>query len=165
MENAIQNNLKEGYEEAVTDFKSSIEEAQNRFGTDIANLAKFASVHFPAIQNMDFKRISMEMKFSGKDFGEALLKVGGLAYSGFLVGSVFPGIGNVIGAVIIIEELEKSFQLDKYVEDIKKVSSNIQNFCDTEIKKFEMLEKNLNKLVKYINTKKTKLMELKYGTL
>ena len=203
MENAIQNNLKEGYEEAVTDFKSSIEEAQNRFGTDIANLAKFASVHFPAIQNMDFKKISMEMKFSGKDFGGALLKVGGLAYSGFLVGSIFPGIGNVIGAVIgtltgllfavvdflmgkarkiakakaqakgifdniadnIIEELEKSFQFDKYIEDIKKVSSNIQNFCDTEIKKFEMLEKNLNKLVKYINTKKTNLMELKYGTL
>ena len=145
----------------------------------------------------------MEMKFTGKDFGGALLTVGGLAYSGFLVGSFFPGIGNIIGAVIgaiagvvfaivdifmskakkiakakaqakgifdnmadnIIEELEKNFQFEKYVGNVKEVSSNIQNFCDTEIQKFEMLEKNLNKLVKYINTKKTKLMELKYGTL
>lgn len=203
MQNAIQNNLKEGYEEAEKEFASAIEEAQNRFGTDIANLAKFASVHFPAIQNMDFKKIAMEMKFTGKDFGGALLTVGGLAYSGFLVGSIFPGIGNIIGAVIgaiagvvfaivdifmnkakkiakakaqakgifdnmadnIIEELEKNFQFEKYVGNVKEVSSNIQNFCDTEIQKFEMLEKNLNKLVKYINTKKTKLMELKYGTL
>ena len=203
MENAIQNNLKESYEEAVADFKSAIEEAQNRFGTDIANLAKFASVHFPAIQNIDFNRIAMEMKFTGKDFGGALLTVGGSAYSGFLVGSFFPGIGNIIGAVIggvvglvfaiadffmgkskriakakaqakgifdkmadnFIEELEKSFQFDEYVGNIKEVSSNIQNFCDTEIKKFEILEKSLNKLIKYMNTKKTKLMELKYGTL
>ena len=65
---------------------------------------------------------------------------------------------------ILLETMHRDLY-QKDVEDIKKVSSNIQNFCDTEIKKFEMLEKNLNKLVKYINTKKTNLMELKYGTL
>lgn len=196
METAIQNNLKEGYEDAVEEFKTAIEEAQNRFGKDIANLAKFASVHFPAIQNMDFKKIAMEMKFTGKDFGGAFVKVGSLALSGFFVGNI---IGAVIGAIAgvvfaivdifmgkakkiakakaqakgifdnladnIIEKLEKSFEFDKYVGNITEISSNIQSFCDAEIAKFELLEKNLNKLVKYISTKKSKLMELKYGTL
>lgn len=203
IENAVQENLKQGYEEAVTDFKSAIEEAQNRFGKDISNLAKFASINFPTIQNMDFNKIAMEMKFSGKDFGSALLTIGSLTFTGFSVGSLFPGIGNIIGAVIgfltgvafavadffmlkskriakakskakvifdnisdnLIEELENNFQFDKYVGNIKTISSNIQSFCDKEISKFELLEKNLNKLVKFINTKKSKLMELKYGTL
>ena len=203
METAIQNNLKEGYENAVQEFKSAIEEAQNRFGKDIANLAKFAAVQFPAMQDMDFNKIAMEMNFTGKDFAGAALKVGSLAFSGFAVGSLFPGIGNIIGAVVggllglgfviadffmgkekriakakakakeifddvamdISEKLEKDFQFEEYVENIKKISSNIQAFCDAEISKFDLLEKNLNKLVKYISTKQTNLMELKNGTL
>lgn len=203
METAIQNNLKEGYEEAVEGFKSAIEEAQNRFGKDIANLAKFAAVQFPAMQDMDFNKIALEMNFTGKDFASAALKVGSLAFSGFAVGSLFPGIGNIIGAVVggllglgfviadffmgkakriakakakakeifddvaldIIEELEKDFQFEEYVENIKKISSNIQAFCDAEISKFDLLEKNLNKLVKYISTKQINIMELKNGTL
>ncbi len=203
MEDAIQNNLKEGYENAVEGFKSAIEEAQNRFGKDIANLAKFAAVQFPAMQDMDFNKIALEMNFTGKDFASAALKVGSLAFSGFAVGSLFPGIGNIIGAIIggllgigfviadffmgkgkriakakakakeifddvaidVIEKLEKDFQFEEYVENIKKISSNIQAFCDAEISKFDLLEKNLNKLVKYISTKQTNLMELKNGTL
>ena len=35
IENAVQENLKQDYEEAVTDFKSAIEEAKIRFGKDI----------------------------------------------------------------------------------------------------------------------------------
>lgn len=203
MEDAIQNNLKERYENAVQGFKSAIEEAQNRFGKDIANLAKFAAVQFPAMQDMDFNKIALEMQFSGKDFAGAAVKVGSLALSGFAVGSLFPGIGNIIGAVVggllglgfviadffmgkekriakakakakeifddvaldIIDELEKDFQFEEYVENIKKISSNIQSYCDAEISKFDLLEKNLNKLVKYISTKQTNLMELKNGTL
>jgi len=203
MEDAIQNNLKEGYENAVQGFKSAIEEAQNRFGKDIANLAKFAAVQFPAMQDMDFNKIALEMNFTGKDFASAALKVGSLAFSGFAVGSLFPGIGNIIGAVIggligvgfviadffmgkekriakakakakeifddvamdVIDKLEKDFQFEEYVENIKKISSNIQAFCDAEISKFDLLEKNLNKLVKYISTKQTNIMELKNGTL
>lgn len=196
METAIQNNLKEGYEDAVEDFKSAIEEAQNRFGKDIANLAKFSSINFPAISPKNFDEIVKKMNFTVKDFGGALLKIGSLALSGFTIGNI---IGAAIGAVAglifaiadflmgaakriakarakakeifddvsdnIIDELKKNFQVKKYVGNIKEISSNIQSFCDTEIAKFELLEKNLNKLEKYIRTKKSKLMELKYGTL
>lgn len=203
MENAFQNNLKEGYEDAVEEFKSKIEEAQNRFGKDIVNLAKFVSINFPAIQGIDFDKIVKEFKLNSKDFGGALFKVANLTLSGLSIGTMFPGIGNIVGTVIgfvsglvfaiaslfmgkdkkiakarekaeeiyenmankIIEELKKNFQVDKYVGNIKEISSNIQSFCDTEIAKFDLLEKNLNKLEKYIRTKKSKLMELKYGTL
>ena len=152
---------------------------------------------------MDFNKITMEMKFSGKDFGEATLKIGSLALSGFFVGSLFPGIGNIIGAITgaitgvlfviadfftskakriaktkerakeqydelsisLIEQLEEVFPFEKYEKDIRDIASSIQLSCDSEIAKFEILEKTLNKLVKFIYTKKTKLMELKYGTL
>lgn len=203
IEAAIHSNLEKGYENAVKDFKSAIEEAQNRFGKDIANLAKFSSINFPAIPPKNFDEIVKEMNFTVKDFGGALLKIGSLALSGFTIGSFFSGIGNIIGAAIgavaglffaiadflmgavkriakakakakeifddvsdnIIDDLNKNFQVDKYVGNIKEISSNIQSFCDTEIAKFELLEKNLNKLEKYISTKKTNLMELKYGAL
>lgn len=196
IEAAIHSNLEKGYENAVKDFKSAIEEAQNRFGKDIANLAKFSSINFPAIPPKNFDEIVKEMNFTVKDFGGVLLKIGSLALSGFTIGNI---IGAAIGAVAglffaiadflmgaakriakakakakeifddvsdnIIDELKKNFQVDKYVGNIKEISSNIQSFCDTEIAKFDLLEKNLNKLEKYIRTKKSKLMELKYGTL
>lgn len=203
MENAFQNNLKEGYEDAVEEFKSKIEEAQNRFGKDIVNLAKFVSINFPAIQGIDFDKIVKEFKLNSKDFGGALFKVANLTLSGLSIGTMFPGIGNIVGTVIgfvsglvfaiaslfmgkdkkiakakakaeeiyenmankIIDELKKNFQVDKYVGNIREVSSSIQVDCDAEIAKFDLLEKNLNKLEKYIRTKKSKLMELKYGTL
>lgn len=203
MENAFQNNLKKGYEDAVEEFKSKIEEAQNRFGKDIASLAKFVSINFPAIQGIDFDKIVKEFKLNSKDFGGALFKVSNLTLSGFSIGNMFPGIGNIVGTVIgfvsglvfaiaslfmgkdkriakarekaeeiyenmadkIIDELKKNFQVKKYVGNIREVSSSIQVYCDAEIAKFDLLEKNLNKLEKYIRTKKSKLMELKYGTL
>lgn len=203
IESGIQNSLKENYENAVADFQNAVEEAQNRFGKDIANLAKFASVNFPAIQSMNFDKIAVAMNFNGKDFADATLKVGGLALTGFSIGSIFPGIGNIIGAVVgavagiafaiagffmgkekriakakskakeifddvadnLTAELERSFQFEKYVGNVEEISSKIQSFCEAEIAKFELLEKNLNKLVQYISTKKSKLMELKYGTL
>jgi len=203
IETSINKQLEENYKEAYGDFESALEEAKNRFGKDISNLAKFASIQFPSIQKMDFNKITMEMKFSGKDFGEATLKIGSLALSGFFVGSLFPGIGNIIGAITgaitgvlfviadfftskakriaktkerakeqydelsisLIEQLEEVFPFEKYEKDIRDIASSIQLSCDSEIAKFEILEKTLNKLVKFIYTKKTKLMELKYGTL
>lgn len=203
IETSINKQLEENYKEAYGDFESALEEAKNRFGKDISNLAKFASIQFPSIQEMDFNKITMEMKFSGKDFGEATLKIGSLALSGFFVGSLFPGIGNIIGAITgaitgvlfviadfftskakriaktkerakeqydelsisLIEQLEEVFPFEKYEKDIRDIASSIQLSCDSEIAKFEILEKTLNKLVKFIYTKKTKLMELKYGTL
>lgn len=203
IETSINKQLEENYKEAYGDFESALEEAKNRFGKDISNLAKFASIQFPSIQKMDFNKITMEMKFSGKDFGEATLKIGSLALSGFFVGSLFPGIGNIIGAITgaitgvlfviadfftskakriaktkerakeqydelsisLIEQLEEVFPFEKYEKDIRDIASSIQLSCDSEIAKFEILEKTFNKLVKFIYTKKTKLMELKYGTL
>lgn len=203
IEIGIQSNLKEGYENAVTEFKNSIEEAKNRFGKDIANLMKFVDVQFPSMQNINFEKIALEMNFTGKDFAGAAATIGSLAFSGFAVGSLFPGIGNIIGGIIgalsgivfaiagflmgkekriarakskakgifddladeLTSELEKNFQFDKYIENVKGVSSKIQSFCDAEIAKFELMEKNLNKLVKFISNKKSKLEELKYGTL
>lgn len=203
IEKNIQNNLKEGYENAVAEFTSSIDEAKNRFGKDIANLMKFVNVQFPSMQNMNFEKIVLEMNFTGKDFAGAAVTIGSLALSGLAVGSLFPGIGNIIGAVVgaltgivfaitgffmgkekriakaknkakelfddlsddITSELEKNFQFEKYMENVKKISSDIQSFCDAEIANFDLLEKNLNKLVKFISAKKSKLEDMKYGAL
>ena len=48
--------------------------------------------------NAEFPVLSGE-SFGLSDFGDWALSIGGWAMSGFAIGSMFPGIGNVIGAI------------------------------------------------------------------
>lgn len=203
IKNAIQEKMKKDYENAVLDFNASVDEAQKRFGKDIANMLKYASVDFPALHSMNLDKISFPKNLLGKQVSEAFVTVGSLASSGFFLGNLVPGLGGIVGAAIgavvgilfavlgfiggkerriaksknkakevfdtvidhITSELKKKFQTKMAVENVEASSAKIQSYCDAEMEKFKLLENNLNKLVKYIKLKETKLKEMKYGTL
>ena len=85
---------------AVKEYQEAVDEAQKRLIKDLQRAQKKFEIsmsaeklHFDASFNngfnIDFKALT----------GGAF-KLAGYTYTGFLVGSLFPGIGNIIGAVV-----------------------------------------------------------------
>lgn len=99
IENNIQNDLQNNFKEAASRFENHVNEAVRRFGNDIANMRKIGNVQF-SIPKPDMSGIADAMKYGLKDFFKKdLWSIGGLALGGAALGSAFPVIGNIIGAI------------------------------------------------------------------
>lgn len=85
---------------AIREYQEAVEEAEKRLIKDLQRDQKKFEIsmssdrlHFSASFNN-----GMNLNFKGITGGA--LKLAGYTYSGFLIGSFFPGIGNIIGAVV-----------------------------------------------------------------
>lgn len=65
----------------------------------------------------------------------------------------------------IIGEIRKDFTPEEWIKQMTNCSETIKDHCDNEIKKFRLLETNMQTLVKFIDNKIKKLNNTQYGEL
>ena len=114
---------------AISEYQELVQDAEKRLCRDLQR----GQIQFEIAMNGDL--ISIDTSFGNalgiraKDVAKGVLDIAGLAYSGFLAGSIFPGLGNVIGAVV-------GFLLG--------VGSKIWNFFASESKRINHAKAELN---------------------
>ncbi len=65
----------------------------------------------------------------------------------------------------IINNLEKEFQSSTYIQKMQECTTMIQEYCSTEIHKFEIIGTKMENLVKDLDAKVNKLKNTDYGKL
>lgn len=143
--------------EAINEYQESIQEAEDRLFKDLEReQAKFeiAMQSDKMILDTGFLKA---LKFTAKDFGKGAFKIVGYVVSGFAVGTMFPGIGNIIGGVVgffvgLAETIwswfaSKEKRINKAKEKLKEaLEEQIDNLTDElkdKIKGFD-LESKIN---------------------
>ena len=91
----LSHDLKAKMESALN---TSTDESLGRIRRRIKDFQHGMELEFAKL-NVDFPVLSGE-SFGLSDFGDWALSVGGYTMSGFSIGSMFPGLGNVIGACV-----------------------------------------------------------------
>lgn len=92
--NQLESELKKSM---VLAMQTSLDESIERIGRITKEFQHGMELDFAQL-NAEFPVLSGE-SFGLSDFGDWALSIGGWAMSGFAIGSMFPGIGNVIGAI------------------------------------------------------------------
>lgn len=96
----IQTGVNRKIESAVSDYQQSVQEAEKRLIQDIQRSQSKFEVAMGA-EKLYFDTSFMKaLKISGKELGKGALKIAGYGVTGFKIGTVIPGLGNVVGAVI-----------------------------------------------------------------
>lgn len=86
--------------DAVNEYQESIKEAENRLFNDLQREQKkfeFAMQTDKIILDTSFIN---SLKFTAKDFTKGAFKLGGYVFSGVTIGSLFPGLGNIVGGFV-----------------------------------------------------------------
>lgn len=92
--------LEEIQEQLLEDLSQAIERAVKRLQEN-AERVRFQQRLSEAANNSISLSSAMDaISFNFSDVGSFLLSVGGYALSGFGIGTVFPGIGNIVGAIV-----------------------------------------------------------------
>lgn len=109
-----------------TSMQRLIEDIQRvEFQADIENIK--------SLNRLDFQATNIDMGFDLKDFGKFAFNIASYATTGFLIGSAFPGIGNIIGVVAgaIVGILSSALSVfTSKAKRIRKVQSKVQNRID-----------------------------------
>lgn len=96
----IQTGVNRKIESAVSDYQQSVQEAEKRLIQDMQRSQSKFEVAMGA-EKLYFDTSFMKaLKISGKELGKGALKIAGYGVTGFKIGTVIPGLGNVVGAVI-----------------------------------------------------------------
>lgn len=118
-----------------TSMQRLIEDIQRvEFQTDIEKIK--------SLNKLDFKTTNIDMGFDLKDLGKFAFNIASYATTGFLIGSAFPGIGNVIGAVAgaVVGVLSSVLSIfTSKAKRIRKAQSKVQNSIDDA--RYSALEK------------------------
>lgn len=97
----IGTSVSESINEAVNEYRESVEEARKRLFKDMErDQQKFEITMESSELNLDASFVK-NLKIGAKDIMFGLIDIGGVAFSGFEIGSMIcPGLGSIIGAII-----------------------------------------------------------------
>ncbi|WP_137804399.1 GTPase [Pseudomonas sp. G(2018)] len=93
-------NLAASQEQLLEQLSQSIERALKRLQENAERVNFQQRLSAAASNSLSLSSAMDAISFNFSDVGGLLLSVGGYAMSGFAIGSVIPGVGNIIGAVI-----------------------------------------------------------------
>lgn len=92
--------LLESQERLLKQLSQSIERALKRLQENAERVSFQQRLSHAASSSLSLSSAMEAISFNFSDVGGLLLSVGGYAMSGFAIGSVIPGVGNIVGAVI-----------------------------------------------------------------
>lgn len=96
----IQNAINNKITSAAKEYQESVAEAEARLLKDLQrNQMKFEIAMSSEKMHFD-SSFSNGLSFDAKGLTKGAFKIAGYTFSGFSIGSLFPGIGNIIGAAI-----------------------------------------------------------------
>lgn len=141
----IKNNVNQKIQAAVKEYQESIQEAEKRLYTDLQRVQKKFEIEMGADKLYFDSSFKDCLNLDIKDFAKGALKIAGYVYGGFAVGSIFPGLGNIIGAIAglfcgIFMEIwnffaSKARRINRAKERLKsEIDDQIDNITD-EIKR------------------------------
>lgn len=84
----------------VEGISQAIERALKRLQENAARVNFQQRLSQAASHSLSLSSAMDAISFNFSDFGGLLLSIGGYASSGFVIGSIIPGVGNIVGAVI-----------------------------------------------------------------
>ncbi len=131
-------------EDLKTSMQRLIEDIQRvEFQTDIENIK--------SLNKLDFQTSNIDMGFDLKDFGKFAFNIASYATTGFLIGSAFPGIGNVIGAVAgaVVGLLSSALSIfTGKAKRIRKAQTKVQSrIDDARCSALEKVNDDLEKVI------------------
>ncbi|WP_447648991.1 dynamin family protein [Pseudomonas abietaniphila] len=92
--------LEQSQQRLLNQLSESIERALKRLQENAERVSFQQRLSQAANSSLSFSSAMEAISFNFSDVGGLLLSVGGYAMSGFAIGSVIPGVGNIIGAVV-----------------------------------------------------------------
>ncbi|MBI6953289.1 dynamin family protein [Pseudomonas sp. CCOS 191] len=92
--------LEEIQEQQLAELSQAIERAVKRLQENAERMSFQQRLSEAANSSLSLSSAMDAISFNISDFGGFLLSVGGYALSGFGIGTVFPGIGNIVGAIV-----------------------------------------------------------------
>lgn len=92
--------LEEIQEQLLEDLSQTIERAVKRLHENAERVSFQQRLSDAANSSISLSSAMDSISFNFSDMGSFLLSVGGYALSGFGIGTVFPGIGNIVGAIV-----------------------------------------------------------------
>ncbi|WP_448196922.1 GTPase [Pseudomonas putida] len=87
-------------EKLLSDLSEAIEKAVKRLQENAQRVSFQQRLSEAANNSLSLSNAMDAISFNFSDVGSFLLSVGGYALSGFGIGTVFPGIGNIVGAIV-----------------------------------------------------------------
>lgn len=91
--------LEEIQEQQLAELSQAIERAVKRLQENAERMSFQQRLSEAANSSLSLSSAMDAISFNFSDYGGFLLSIGGYALSGFGIGSVFPGIGNIVGAI------------------------------------------------------------------
>lgn len=92
--------LEEIQEQQLAELSQAIERAVKRLQENAERMSFQQRLSEAANSSLSLSSAMDAISFNFSDFGSFLLSVGGYALSGFGIGTAFPGIGNIVGAIV-----------------------------------------------------------------
>ncbi|MCO7517315.1 hypothetical protein NJF44_11180 [Pseudomonas guariconensis] len=92
--------LEQIQEQLLEDLSQAIERALKRLQENAERVSFQQRLSEAASNSLSLSSAMDAISFNFSDVGSFLLSVGGYALSGFGIGTVFPGIGNIVGAIV-----------------------------------------------------------------
>lgn len=92
--------LEQIQEQLLEDLAQAIERAVKRLQENAERVSFQQRLSEAANNSLSLSSAMEAISFNFSDVGSFLLSVGGYALSGFGIGTVFPGIGNIVGAIV-----------------------------------------------------------------
>jgi hypothetical protein len=84
----------------IRDLSANIELAWGRMAENMAKIRFRNTLRMKEIEHMSLHDGINMGDFNAKDFGKAMFNIGSYALSGFVIGTSFPVIGNIVGVVV-----------------------------------------------------------------
>ena len=95
----IKNNVNQKMQAAVEEYQEDIQEAENRLFTDLQRTQKKFEIEMSADKLYFASSFKDCLNLDIKDFAKGALRVANYIFEGFRVGTIFPVLGNIIGAI------------------------------------------------------------------
>ncbi|MBX8541236.1 dynamin family protein [Pseudomonas cichorii] len=92
--------LETNQQQLLEDLTQAIERALKRLQENAKRVSFQQQLSEAANNSLSLSSAMDAISFNFSDVGSFLLSVGGYALSGFGIGTVFPGIGNIVGAIV-----------------------------------------------------------------
>ena len=92
--------LEDIQEQQLTELSQAIERAVKRLQENAERMSFQQRLSEAANSSLSLSSAMDAISFNFSDFGGFLMSVGGYALSGFGIGTAFPGIGNIVGAIV-----------------------------------------------------------------
>lgn len=173
----IQNAINNKITSAFNEYQESVEEAEARLLKDLQrNQIKFEIAMSTEKMHFD-SSFNNGLGFDIKELTKGAFTIAGYTFSGFTIGSFFPGIGNIIGAAIglitgIVFTIWEFFaseakRINKAKERLKEaIDDQVDSIADDVKEKIKELnieskvEEKHNEIIKTISTQKQALRDI-----